>query len=181
MTLRRRVVRHLVGQFHRPHGLGGYVAGWVMAHRSSNVRRNLWVVSLLEVKQSDRILEVGFGPGIAVAALSGAGRVDLRLATADALPDFGDPLDKVVAVNSMGFWPEPVARLKELHGLLRAGGTIAVASQPRCPGATADTSAKAGEDIEERLRDAGFSPTRVETLDLDPPVVCVLAVTAGTA
>jgi SAM-dependent methyltransferase len=210
MTLRRRVVRHLVGQFHRPHGLGGYVAGWVMGHRSSNVKRSQWVVSLLEVKQSDRILEVGFGPGVAVAALSDlapkgmvfgvdhsdvmvrlakrrnagavrAGRVDLRLGAADALPDFGDPLDKVVAVNSMGFWPDPVARLQELRELLCAGGTIAIASQPRCPGATADTSAKAGEQIQERLRDAGFSIAGVETLDLDPPVVCVLAVSAGAA
>jgi SAM-dependent methyltransferase len=210
MPLRQRVFRRLVGQFHRPHGLGGHAAGWMMAHRASNVRRNRWVVSLLDVQPSDRILEVGFGPGIAIAALSDlvrdgvvfgvdhsdvmvrvarrrnaaairAGRVDLRLAAADALPDFGAQLDKVVAVNSMGFWSQPVARLKELHGLLRAGGTIAVASQPRCPGATADTSSKAGREIETNLRAAGFSPTRVETLDLDPPVVCVLAVSAGSA
>jgi SAM-dependent methyltransferase len=181
-----------------------------MGHRASNVRRNRWVVSLLDVQPSDRILEVGFGPGIAVAALSDlaregvvfgvdhsdvmvrvarrrnaaairAGRVDLRLGAADALPDFGAQLDKVVAVNSMGFWSEPVARLKELRGLLRAGGTIAIASQPRCPGATADTSSKAGQEIETNLRAAGFSPERVETLDLEPPVVCVLAVSAGAA
>jgi SAM-dependent methyltransferase len=210
MPLRQWVVRRLVGQFHHPHGLGGSMAGWLMAHRSSNVRRNRWVVSQLDVQPSDRILEVGFGPGIAIAALSGltpsgvvfgvdhsdvmvrlarrrnaaavrAGRVDLRLATVDALPDFGVPLDKIVAVNSMGFWPEPVARLKELHGLLRAGGTIAIASQPRCPSATAETSSKAGREIETHLRAAGFSPIRVETLELEPPVVCVLAVTTGAA
>jgi SAM-dependent methyltransferase len=162
------------------------------------------VVSLLDVQPSDRILEVGFGPGIAIAGLSAlatsgvvfgvdhspamvrvarrrnaaavrAGRVDLRLAEADALPDFGAPLDKIVAVNSMGFWPEPIARLKELHALLCAGGTIAVASQPRCPGATADTSATAGQAIAACMRDAGFSPKYIETLGLDPPVVCVVA------
>jgi len=208
MGFRQRVVRRLVRQFHRPHGLGGYVAGWVMAHRSSNVRRNRWVVSLLDVQPSDRILEVGFGPGIAIAALSAlapsgvvfgvdhsavmvrvasrrnaaavrAGRVDLSLAEAHALPDFGAPLDKIVAVNSMGFWPEPIACLKDLHALLCAGGTIAVASQPRCPGATPDTSAKAGQEIAARLRDAGFSPRCVETLVLDPPVVCVVATSSG--
>jgi len=208
VTLKEWIVRRQVGQFHRPHGLGGYAAGWVMAHRSSNVRRSRWVVSLLGVQQSDRILEIGFGPGIAMAALSGltpngvvfgvdhsdvmlrvarkrnaaairVGRVDLRLATADALPDFGPPLDKVVAVNSMGFWPDPVERLKELRGILRPGGTIAVASQPRCPGATSDTSTRAGQEITDRLRAAGFSPVRVATLDLDPPVVCVLAVSTA--
>jgi SAM-dependent methyltransferase len=204
MTLQQALVRRLVGQFHRPHGPGGYVAGWVMAHRSSNVRRNRWVVSLLDVQPTDRILEVGFGSGIAIAAMSAltpdgavfgidhsdvmvrvatrrnaaavrAGRVDLRLATADALPDFGTAFDKIVAVNSMGFLSEPVARLKELRTLLRAGGTIAVASQPRCPGATAETSATAAQATATTLRAAGFSPTRVETLELDPPVVCVLA------
>jgi SAM-dependent methyltransferase len=207
MALRKRIVGRIVGQFHRPHGAAGYLAGWVMGHRSSNVERNRWVVSLLDVQPTDRILEVGFGPGLAIAALSDltpdgtvfgvdhsdvmvrmakkrnaaavrAGRVDLRLAGADALPDFGAPLDKVVAVNSMGFWPEPVGRLKELHQVLRPGGTIAIASQPRCPGATAQTSAKAGLEIEERLHAAGFSPVRAETLKLDPPVICVVAVSS---
>jgi hypothetical protein len=109
-----------------------------------------------------------------------AGRVDLRLAEADALPDFGAPLDKIVAVNSMGFWPEPVARLKELQALLCTGGTIAVASQPRCPGAAADTSAKAGQEISACLRDAAFSPNCIETLGLDPPVVCVVATSSAS-
>lgn len=208
MSIKKRVVRRLVAQFHHPHGLGGHVAGWVMGHRSSNVRRNRWVVSLLDVQPSDRILEVGFGPGVAVAAMSRltpngvvygvdhsdvmvrlasrrnaaavrAGRVVLTLAPADALPDFGGPLDKIVAVNSMGFWPEPAARLEDLRRLLRAGGTIAIASQPRCPGASAGTSAKAGHDIAAKLRVAGFSSTRTATLGLDPPVVCVLAVSDG--
>lgn len=204
MVVKQRIVGRVVDQFHRPHGAGGYVAGWVMGHRSSNVRRNRWVVSLLDVQPCDRILEVGFGPGVAITELSArapngvvygvdhsevmvrlarrrnaaavrAGRIDLRLAGVDKLPDFGAPLDKVLAVNSTGFWPEPVARLVALRELLRRGGTIAVASQPRCPGATAETTAQAGLEIEGNLRAAGYSPTRVATLELDPPVVCVIA------
>jgi SAM-dependent methyltransferase len=179
-----------------------------MGHRPSNVKRNRWVVTLLDVHPSDRILEVGFGPGIAIAALSSrapdgvvfgvdhsevmvhiarrrnaaavrAGRVDLRLAGADALPSFGAPLDKIVAVNSVGLWPEPVARLEELRLLLRDGGTIAVASQPRGAGASEETSKRAGQEIEGQLHAAGFSSTQVTSLDLDPPVVCVVAVSAG--
>jgi SAM-dependent methyltransferase len=205
MTLKQRVVRALVGQFGHPHGLGGDLAGWVMAHRSSNRRRNRWVVSLLEVADTDRVLEVGFGPGIAVGELSRlassgcvmgvdrsevmvrharrrnasavrSGRVDLRLGSVEALPDFEGPVDKILSVNSMGFWKDPVARLNELRARLRPGGEIAIASQPRCPGATSETSARAGRDIEAALQSAGFNRTRVETLDLDPPVVCVIAV-----
>jgi ubiquinone/menaquinone biosynthesis C-methylase UbiE len=41
-----------------------------MAHRSSNRRRNAWVVSLLEVRRGDRVLEIGFGPGLAIRELA---------------------------------------------------------------------------------------------------------------
>ena len=52
---------------------------------------------------------------------------------------------------------------------------IALVSQPRCPGATAATSAAAADKWAALLSDAGFQNPRVETLDLDPPAVCVLA------
>lgn len=38
-----------------------------MAHRRSNRRRNAWVVSLLDVQPADHVLEIGFGPGMAIA------------------------------------------------------------------------------------------------------------------
>src|SRR5919108_4897925 len=59
-----------VRQFGHPRGIAGRMAGWVMAHRRSNRQRNRWVVSLLEVQPTDRVLEVGFGPGVAIAELS---------------------------------------------------------------------------------------------------------------
>lgn len=72
--------------------------------------------------------------------------------------------------------PAPVEQLAELRRRLTPGsGRIAIASQPRCPGATADTTRKAGDDIENLLRRAGFERIRTETLKLDPPVVCVVA------
>jgi hypothetical protein len=46
------------------------MAGWVMAHRPSNRQRNSWVVSLLDVRPADRVLEIGFGPGLAIGELS---------------------------------------------------------------------------------------------------------------
>jgi ubiquinone/menaquinone biosynthesis C-methylase UbiE len=207
--LKQRIVGRVVGQFHRPTGVGGRVAGWVMAKRSSNRKRSAWVVSLLDVARTDRVLEIGFGPGIAIresaarasdglvcgvdhsevmlrqarrrnAEAVRAGRVDLRLATADRLPTFDAPFDKVLAVNSMGFWDDPIACLRSMRSLLRPGGRIAIASQPRCPGATAETSAEAGEDIATRLVEAGFSDVEIETLPLRPPVVCVLATNAAS-
>ena len=200
MALMSRVRR----QFGRPTGLGGGLAGWVMAHRSSNRRRNAWVVSLLDVQPTDRVLEVGFGPGVAIGLLSRltpegrvcgidhsqvmlrqarrrnaaavrAGRVDLRLASVEALPAFGEPFDKIVAVNAIGFWAEPAKRLAELRRLLRPGGRIAIAVQPRSPRATDETSTRRGAEISAQLESAGFSEVRLETLPLSPAVVCAIA------
>jgi hypothetical protein len=74
-------------------------------------------------------------------------------------------------------WAEPALRLKELAGLLRGGGLIAIVSQPRCPGATGETTAAAARQTVGLLEAAGFAAIRVETLDLEPPVACVI----GTA
>lgn len=204
----RALDRDVVGQGHRPRGAAGSVTGWVFAHRPSNRRRNGWVVSLLDVGPTDRVLEIGFGPGVAVAELvragaahvSGvdhsavmlrqasrrnaaairAGRVTLFDAPVDRLPGaLAGPFDAVLAVNSLGFWPDAAERLADLRGRLAPGGRIAVASQPRSPGATADTSRRAGEEMENLLGSAGFTRTRTETLPLDPPVVCVLATAPG--
>ncbi|WP_345473537.1 class I SAM-dependent methyltransferase [Actinoallomurus oryzae] len=203
-SLKQRAIRYLVGQAHRPRGVVGWANGWMFALRPSNRQRNLWAVSLLDVRPTDRVLEIGFGPGIAIAALARratrghvfgidhsqamvrhatrrnaaairAHRVHLTHASVERLPSFGDPLDAVLAVNSVGFWPDSVERLRELRRLLRPEGRIALVSQPRCPGATRDTTVRAAQELQDLLTRAGFTHPRVETLDLDPPVACVLA------
>src|SRR5215204_7648513 len=65
-----RVEAAVRAQFGRPAGLWGRAAGLLMAHRSSNRRRNAWAVSLLDVRPDDRVLEIGFGPGLAIRELA---------------------------------------------------------------------------------------------------------------
>jgi hypothetical protein len=70
-----------------------------------------------------------------------------------------------------------VERLEDLRGVLRPGGRLAIAFQPRAPGSTDETAARAGEDIAKQFGAAGFTDVRVETLDLQPTnAVCVLGV-----
>jgi len=205
VNITKKIVKRVRSQFGRPTGFSGRVVGWIMASRSSNRRRNLWAVSLLDVQRHDRILEIGFGPGIAVkeisrlavegyvcgidhseemlrqatrrnAAAIQTGRVDLRLASVDCLPVFAEPFDKVLAVNTIMFWNQTIDRLKELRRLMRPGGCIAIAHQPRGPGATDATAAARGEKIAMALAQVGFREVRVQTMSLKPAVVCAIGI-----
>src|SRR5215470_8567234 len=200
----RALDHDVIGQAHHPRGAAGRVTAWEMAHRPSNRQRSRWVVTLLGVQPADQVLEIGFGPGLAVAELVRAGashvygldhsavmlqqasrrnaaairagRVTLIRASVDQLPAALDgPFDAILAINSLMFWPAPAERLAELRRRLAPGGRLAIASQPRCPGATAGTSRSAADEVEKLLRSAGFTQLKTETLPLSPPVICVLA------
>jgi SAM-dependent methyltransferase len=109
------------------------------------------------------------------AAAIRVGRVRVIHAPVERLHLTDGAFDAALAVNTVGMWPEPTARLRDIGHLLRPGGRMALVSQPRCPGATAATSAAAADTLAALLSDAGFENPRIETLDLDPPAVCVLA------
>jgi ubiquinone/menaquinone biosynthesis C-methylase UbiE len=147
---------------------------------------------------------VGFGPGIAIRAAARdatngkvvgvdhsdemvrqatrrnrkavqEGRVELHRIEADALRSLGSTFDKVLAVNSLGMWPQPVDRLVDIRSIMSGSGVIAIVSQPRCPGATNEHTERAEREIRQQLEQAGFAGLRSQRLELDPPVVCVLA------
>jgi ubiquinone/menaquinone biosynthesis C-methylase UbiE len=174
-----------------------------MGWRSSNVARNRWAVQLLDVQPTDQIIELGCGPGVAITALAAraspglvvgvdhsqvmirqasrrnraaikAGRVRLIHTPVESLAISDGPFDAALAVNTVGMWPDPIARLRELARLLRLGGRIALVSQPRCPGATAATSSAAANELAGLLTEAGFEHVQTSVLDLDPPAVCVI-------
>jgi SAM-dependent methyltransferase len=183
------VMGRLVRQGHNPTGPAGRATGWMMGRRSSNVRRNRWAVDLLAVEPTDRVLELGCGPGVAIAALASratgglvvgvdhsqvmirqarrrnaaairAGRARVIPAPVERLHLTDGPFDAALAVNTVGMWPEPTARLRHIGHLLRPGGRIALVSQPRCPGATAATSAAAADKLAALLSDADFENPR---------------------
>jgi trans-aconitate methyltransferase len=194
---------YLVRQFHRPTGAVGHVVGRIMATRSSNVQRNRWAVDQLDVGPADRVLEIGFGPGVAIEALAArvtegvvfgidhsevmvraarrrnaravaAGRVVLTAAGVDEVDEALRPLDLVLAVNNLGMWPDPAAQLRRLSSLLRPGGRIAVGIQPRSPGADAETARRAADENAALLTGAGFEAIETRRLDLDPPMMLVI-------
>ena len=199
----------LVAQFRQPSGILGRLAGWIMATRGSNRERNFWGAELLEVEPGQRVLELGFGPGVAIERLAGAaapgevvgvdhsatmlaqasrrnraaiacGQVRLLLGSADTLPPGLGKFDRIISANVVMFWRDPAAVFAELHALLAPGGQLATTYQPRHSGATpADAEAMASR-IAAWMGEAGFAEIRRERLELKPlPAICVLGRRSG--
>jgi SAM-dependent methyltransferase len=191
-------------QFGRPHGLIGRVAGAVMATRPSNQTRNRWAVDLLNVQPLDRVLEIGFGPGLALAALAARvgqgrvvgldhsplmvsraaqlnrmplteGRMQLFAGGLELLPSIPGPFDKALSVNVVQFWPDRIEALAAIRDILAPCGLVATAYMPRHSGATAADASRMAADLESKLASLGFASIRTKVLYLRPvPVVCVL-------
>jgi ubiquinone/menaquinone biosynthesis C-methylase UbiE len=175
-----------------------------MARSASNKERSHWTISLLDIRRNDRLLEIGFGPGIAIelaskiakegfvagvdhsavmvqqaskrnAAAIREGRVELRFGSVSNLPTFDQPFDKIFTINSIHFWTDPIERLKELRALLRPGGMIAVVIQPRSRSATDTTARLVGEELVVDLEHAGFVNCRLEIKQIKPvSVACAI-------
>ncbi|MCU1351020.1 MAG: hypothetical protein JWM05_229, partial [Acidimicrobiales bacterium] len=119
-------------------------------------------------RQTPHVVGVDRSPVMLRQAARRSGATVLQ-AAAEQLPSFDEPFDKALAVNTVDHWPDPAAGLTAVHKAMRPGGTLAVVSQPR--GAKfADN-----DQLRRQLTEAGFTIAGVETLDLTPPAVCVLA------
>jgi ubiquinone/menaquinone biosynthesis C-methylase UbiE len=186
--------------FAHPQGLLGRLGGMIMA-RSSGLR-NEWIISLLDVQRDDRILEVGFGPGVVIQSLATKapegfiagidasplmvpqasklnaqairdGRVHLQQGSALALPYEDASFDIALSINSVQIWPDSLAGVKEMQRVLKPGGLIALALQPVWVREDSEVR-KIGADLVTLLDKTGFLQTRLEFKPMKP-MACVCA------
>jgi len=150
MTVLQNILSHTFG---RPTGLLGKSGGLIMARSNRNCAA--WVVELLDVAPRDKVLEVGFGPGVGIELLTQAasggyvfgvdpsremlgqararnakavlsGHVDLRLGAVESLPFKAGSFDKAMTINSLQIWPDAVTGLREIYRVMKPGGRIAI-------------------------------------------------------
>src|SRR5690606_25877073 len=154
----------VVSQFAHPRGPLGWFVGHLMAWK--NGARSRWALDLLSPRPGERILEVGFGPGVDVRRLlervgeSGfvagvdvsvemvrqararnraaiaAGRARLERGSPERLPFDDGAFDAIYSTNSAQFWPDLTAAMTELRRVLSPSGRAVVVVQPMWRGAT---------------------------------------------
>ena len=187
-------------QFAKPSGFPGAIVGRLMAFKNRD--RSIWVFSLLDLKPTDHVLEIGFGPGTDIARASNTaafvagvdhsdvmvqqaarrnaaaiqqGRVKLQLGSAAELPYPDGHFDKVFAINSAQFWKDAGKTFAEIGRVLKPGGWLALAVQPRGKNATDETTRQVGVGLAKSLGVNGFEDVHCEFQQMRPvATVCVL-------
>jgi len=105
------------------------------------------------------------------------GRVELQLGCASKLPYPDGFFNKVFSINVAQFWPDPAAIMLEMRRVVRPGGLVAVAVQPRSKNAKEGAARETGRSLVENLRVAGFNEVRLEVKRMKPvSTVCAIGV-----
>lgn len=177
MSLAGAILRNSFG---RPKGLLGKIGGRILAR--TNRICAVWVVDLLGVEPGERVIEIGFGPGVGLELLASAapsakiagadvseemlrqaatrnkaaienGQIELRLSSAENLPFPDRSFDKALSINSLHIWPDPAAGLREVWRVMKPDGRLAFAFTPQ--------SGQGTEGLVPIVAAAGFSDVRI--------------------
>ncbi len=154
MDLSKLDLAVLARQLAKPEGEIGRAVGEYMSQHNAALSAAAW--KRLDLRPRDRVLEVGFGNGKLITALVAlepdlaytgidisetmlaeaqafdralleSRRIDLRLASVEALPFADGAFDRAVSVNTLYFVAAPERALAELHRVLRPEGVLVVA------------------------------------------------------
>jgi arsenite methyltransferase len=158
----------------------------------ANSSVNKQAVQLLDLSSEHRVLEVGFGGGVGLAELSrrvafvagvapsgpvvraackrfreeiAIGRMQIREAAVDAIPFEEGSFDRALSVNTIYFWPDPEAGLREIRRLLKPDGRLVLATETRrVPSRITKHGFTPYSEEEQRglLQSSGFSDIRFE-------------------
>lgn len=176
-----------VSQFGEPRGVTGWLAAHLVARLTGEANR--WMVDCLEVGPGDRVLDVGCGPGLAVAYAAERsegpvvgvdasatmvrqalrrnrdavrrGQVEILRADAAHLPFPDGHFAKAGSLNSLQFWAAPEQGLRELSRVLEPGGRVAVVLMARSDDPTGPQPPGWVQDTTTRMHAAGFDDLEV--------------------
>jgi ubiquinone/menaquinone biosynthesis C-methylase UbiE len=151
------IMNILVKHSSKPQGFFGKLVGIIM--KRHNRESNEWTISLLKIKPTDYVLDIGFGPGYSIQLASKlvakglvagidfsdtmlkqasiinaeaikAGKVELKQADASSIPYGDGRFDKAYAINVIYLWSDLPLILEEIKRVVKPGGQIALYLAP---------------------------------------------------
>lgn len=152
----QRSLERWVGQLGQPRGILGQFVGNVLVESNTQLTRD--TVALLELRDGQRVLDIGSGPGQGIAAAMDAarvtvdavdpstammrrlrvrwprairqGRLHIHNCTLDDLA-VTVPMDAAFGVNVVYFLPDRISSLTHLAGMVAPGGRVALGYRDR--------------------------------------------------
>jgi ubiquinone/menaquinone biosynthesis C-methylase UbiE len=149
--------KKLAEQLRKPHGKEGVEVGKMM--NPGNLAIYTDAMRALNIQDQDRLLEIGPGNGFFVKDLLSKanevtyagcdfselmveqchemnrefiqeGRAQFVHAECHQMPFEPEAFTKILTVNTIYFWPDPMATLNEFHRVLTPSGTLTIALRP---------------------------------------------------
>lgn len=150
--------KYLSNQFKKPSGLIGRFIERGMSKRTSFDAE--WTISLVGIQSASRMLEIGFGGGLAAELASQkapqgflagidhsdtmvrvaskrnakaikAGKMELQQGEASFVPYPDESFDIIYSLHSIYFWRNPIECLRGFRQKLIPGGLLAITIQPK--------------------------------------------------
>ncbi len=190
----------LAAQLRQPSGWFGKVIMGELLNKG-NEKINKHAIERLEIQSTDRVLDIGFGGGVTITEMLmtidtgkiygvdfsevmveqgkqkfkdaiAAGKVSIEFADVQQLPFDDNTFDKICTVNTIYFWPDPLAALQEIKRVLKSSGKLVVGIRSAdkmkdLPFTQHNFRLYAPEAVKELLTEAGFSGVSIEHRDKD--------------
>ena len=144
-------------QLGNPFGLLGRVVTVIM--NSANKQMNRASVTALHLQGDHRVLDIGFGGGIALEMMSSEvndgtvvgmemsdtalrqarhkfrrqmkdGRIELVKGAIESMPFLKDEFDRVTTVNTIYFWKDVEKSMAEIYRILKPNGEVVIGFRP---------------------------------------------------
>jgi ubiquinone/menaquinone biosynthesis C-methylase UbiE len=189
MSLAEAIAR----QLRQPSGVRGRAMAYLLNRFNRPINQR--AVERLDLGASESVVEIGFGGGAALAGVLARtegfvagieisepmidhvrrrlrgeieeGRLELRRAGVSEIPYEDGRFDRALSVQTIYFWPDPAAGLREIHRVLKPGGRVLVATATKeemDKRSWADHGFQKFDETElaDLLRAAGFTAVTVE-------------------
>ncbi len=198
-----KIKKYIISQFGKPRGFVGRIVGRILENKNED--RTRWAVQKLNVDSDDKILEIGFGPGLSIELLSREiesgfiagidhsdemvkyasrknskkieeGKVQLGIGSSDLIKYEDNFFSKVFCINVNIFWRNPKNHMHEMKRVLKDGGKLSIYLQPKMVKSFKECKAKVDE-LMNLFNEAGFREVDfLRKNDRPIPIICVTGI-----